>query len=84
MVSRRFPRRSGEPVKRASYGSSIIRLDPRRLQIPLLPLDDQRRYAEAFRALDTFGVVARQAVWLGQEAPFQLCDALTGGSLRPS
>jgi hypothetical protein len=71
-------------VKRASYGSSIIRLDPRRLQIPLLPLDDQRRYAEAFRALDAFGVAARQAVRLGQEATFQLRDALTSGSLRPS
>jgi hypothetical protein len=35
----------------ASTGTSTVRVDPRRLRVPLLSLAEQRRYGKAFRRL---------------------------------
>ncbi|MDB4872421.1 MAG: methylase, partial [Gemmatimonadales bacterium] len=70
-------------VRRAGYGSTLPRLDVRRLEVPLLPPDRQRGYAQAFRRLDAFEEMARTAVKLGTEVTGRLRDALTGGALHP-
>jgi hypothetical protein len=70
-------------LRRGGYGSSLPRLDVRRLEIPLLPPDRQRSYAEEFRRLDAFEAMAREAVRLGTEVTARLRDALTGGALHP-
>lgn len=70
-------------VRRASYGSSVIRIDVRRLRIPLMPEDAQREYAMAFRQLEEFQSAARHAVALGRQVGERLRTALTNGTLRP-
>jgi N-6 DNA Methylase len=70
-------------VKQASYGSSVIRLDVRRLRVPLLPLAEQRRYGAEFRKLHDFNAAARDAVRLGGAVSRLLGDGLASGALQP-
>ncbi|MER7824670.1 N-6 DNA methylase [Streptomyces sp. NPDC096097] len=70
-------------VQRASQGTSIVRVDARRLQVPLLPLEEQQTYGAAFRRLHTFTTALRRAALQGEETAGQLRAALTAGALRP-
>ncbi|MFC8703714.1 N-6 DNA methylase [Streptomyces anulatus] len=70
-------------VQRASQGTSIVRVDPRRLQVPLLPLEEQQTYGAAFRRLHTFTTALRRAALQGEETAGKLRAALTAGALRP-
>ncbi|KPI04503.1 N-6 DNA methylase [Actinobacteria bacterium OK074] len=67
----------------ATVGTSSLNIDPSRLRVPLLPLEEQRRYGEAFRRLHTLRQVARQVTELATLTPKALADGLTSGTLLP-
>ncbi|MFD7298900.1 N-6 DNA methylase [Streptomyces sp. NPDC059897] len=67
----------------ASVGTSSVQIDPSRLRIPLLPLEEQRRYGEAFRHLYGLRQAARQVTELAALLPKTLAEGLTSGTLVP-
>ncbi|WP_093656788.1 N-6 DNA methylase [Streptomyces radiopugnans] len=73
-----------ENIAGASTGSTILTVNPGRLRVPLLPLEEQRRYGEAFRHVHELRAEARRAVLLAQETARLLASGLTGGQLLPS
>ncbi|MZF57905.1 N-6 DNA methylase [Streptomyces sp. SID5594] len=75
---------SAENVAGASTGSTVLHVAPGRLRVPLLPLDEQRRYGEAFRHVHGLRARARQAARLAEETAALLTDGLTGGALLPA
>jgi hypothetical protein len=78
-----FLRGSANQRQASSYASTATRLDVRRLQIPRLPLAEQRRYGERFRTLAEFEEALRLAGRLGERLVQGMYDGLTDGSLRP-
>ncbi|MHB9859324.1 N-6 DNA methylase [Streptomyces sp. YIM S03343] len=70
-------------VNAAATGSSIVRVDPRRLRVPLLPLAEQQRYGAAFRRLHELRTAARRADQAAEEVTRLLSTGLTGGALLP-
>ncbi|MGC0423207.1 N-6 DNA methylase [Embleya sp. AB8] len=70
-------------ARRAGYGAGIVRVDVRRIEIPLLPPDRQRAYGETFRALRTFVTDLRDAAALGEDLGRGLLEGLTAGLLQP-
>ncbi|MEU6862803.1 N-6 DNA methylase [Streptomyces sp. NPDC046876] len=75
---------SEENIAGASTGSTVLHVAPGRLRVPLLPLDEQRRYGEAFRHVHGLRARARQAARLAEETAALLTDGLTGGALLPA
>ncbi|MGA3565425.1 N-6 DNA methylase [Melissospora conviva] len=73
-----------ENVNAASVGTSIVRIDARRLRIPLLPLAEQQRYGRAFRELYALRSAADVAQRLAEETATALAAGLTSGALLPS
>ncbi|WP_411145471.1 N-6 DNA methylase [Streptomyces sp. x-80] len=67
----------------ASVGTSSVQIDPSRLRVPLLPLEEQRRYGEAFRHLYGLRQAARQVTELATLLPKTLAEGLTSGTLMP-
>ncbi|SCG14844.1 N-6 DNA Methylase [Micromonospora echinofusca] len=67
----------------ASTGTTVVRVDPRRLRIPLLSLAEQQRYGKAFRQLHALRVAADIANRLADETARTLSAGLTGGALLP-
>ncbi|MYS36050.1 type I restriction-modification system DNA methylase subunit [Streptomyces sp. KhCrAH-43] len=67
----------------SSHASTATRLDARRLQLPRLPLAEQRRYGERFRALAAFEDALRLAGRLGGQLVQGLYDGLTDGTVTP-
>ncbi|MBT2480340.1 N-6 DNA methylase [Streptomyces sp. ISL-94] len=67
----------------ASTGSTLVHVNPGRLRVPLLPLDEQRRYGEAFRRVHALRTAARHTARLAEEAADLLSRGLTGGILAP-
>ncbi|MEW2554229.1 N-6 DNA methylase [Streptomyces zhihengii] len=78
-----FLRGSANQRQASSYASTATRLDVRRIQLPRLPLADQRRYGERFRALAEFEDALRLAGRLGEQLVQGLYDGLTDGSVLP-
>ncbi|MEU4093803.1 N-6 DNA methylase [Streptomyces sp. NPDC026673] len=78
-----FLRGTANNRQASSYASTATRLDVRRLQVPRLPLTDQRRYGERFRTLAAFEEVLRLAGQLGEQLVQGLYDGLTDGTVRP-
>ncbi|MEU7692532.1 N-6 DNA methylase [Microbispora hainanensis] len=73
-----------ENVSRTSSTvSGSIRLEVRRLRVPLLPLTEQRRYGRAFRRLHELRAAARRVNETATEAANLLAVGLTTGSLFP-
>jgi SAM-dependent methyltransferase len=70
-------------VNAAATGTSIVRVDPRRLRVPLLPLAEQQRYGAAFRRLYELRTAARRADRAAEEVTRLLGTGLTGGALLP-
>lgn len=70
-------------IGRVAPGSSSLQLDARRLRVPLLPLEEQRRYGRAFRRLHELRSAARQAGEAAEEAAELLAEGLTSGALLP-
>ncbi|WP_329442470.1 N-6 DNA methylase [Streptomyces canus] len=78
-----FLRGTANNRQASSYASTATRLDVRRLQLPRLPLDEQRRYGERFRVLDEFERALRQAGRLGEQLVRGMYDGLTDGTVAP-
>ncbi|WP_329338239.1 N-6 DNA methylase [Streptomyces sp. NBC_00663] len=78
-----FLRGTANNRQASSYASTATRLDVRRLQLPRLPLDEQRRYGERFRALDEFERALRRAGRLGEQLLRGMYDGLTDGTVTP-
>ncbi|WP_030897574.1 N-6 DNA methylase [Streptomyces sp. NRRL F-5126] len=76
-----FLRGTANNRRASSYASTATRLDVRRLQLPRLPLADQRHYGERFRAIAAFEEALRRAGQLGDQLVRALYDGLTDGSL---
>ncbi|KUO06168.1 N-6 DNA methylase [Streptomyces caeruleatus] len=73
-----------ENIAGASTGSTVLTVSPGRLRVPLLPLEEQRRYGEAFRHVHELRAGARRATGLAEETARLLAGGLTGGQLLPS
>ncbi|MFF8533230.1 N-6 DNA methylase [Streptomyces sp. SAS_267] len=78
-----FLRGTANNRQASSYASTATRLDVRRLQLPRLPLDEQRRYGARFRALDEFERALGHAGRLGDQLVRGLYDGLTDGTVPP-
>ncbi|MEV7795592.1 N-6 DNA methylase [Streptomyces sp. NPDC087512] len=78
-----FLRGTANNRQASSYASTATRLDVRRLQLPRLPLEAQRRYGARFRALDEFERAVRLAGRLGDQLVRGLYDGLTDGTVAP-
>ncbi|GLF99345.1 N-6 DNA methylase [Streptomyces yaizuensis] len=78
-----FLRGTANTRQASSHASTATRLDVRRLQLPRLPLADQRRYGERFRALAAFEDALRLAGRLGERLVRGLFDGLTDGTVPP-
>ncbi|MFJ3712420.1 N-6 DNA methylase [Streptomyces sp. NPDC090053] len=78
-----FLRGTANHRQASSYASTATRLDVRRLQLPRLPLADQRRYGERFRTLAAFEDALRLAGQLGEQLVQGLFDGLTDGTVSP-
>ncbi|MET8370762.1 N-6 DNA methylase [Micromonospora profundi] len=72
-----------ENVNAAATGSTIVRVDVRRLQVPVMALLDQQRYGRAFRQVQTLRDTAETVSKLAEEAADALGIGLTGGALLP-
>jgi SAM-dependent methyltransferase len=70
-------------VNAAATGTSIIRVDPRRLRVPLLPLAEQQRYGAAFRRLHELRTAAHRADRAAEDVTRLLSTGLTAGALLP-
>ncbi|WP_405463623.1 N-6 DNA methylase [Streptomyces jietaisiensis] len=71
-------------VAGASTGSTVVTVNPGRLRVPLLPLEEQRRYGEAFRRVHELRAEAQRATRLAEETARLLAGGLTGGQLLPT
>uniref|UniRef100_UPI0009C09250 N-6 DNA methylase n=1 Tax=Streptomyces viridosporus TaxID=67581 RepID=UPI0009C09250 len=78
-----FLRGTANHRQASSYASTATRLDVRRLQLPRLPRDEQRRYGARFRDLDAFERALRQAGRLGEQLVRGMYDGLTDGTVAP-
>jgi hypothetical protein len=65
----------------SSAGSGLRRIDVKRVSIPVLPRDQQRRYGQAFRQLAEFQTRLRQAASVGESLAREINDGLVWGSL---
>lgn len=78
-----FLRGTANNRQASSFASTATRLDVRRLQLPRLPLADQRRHGAHFRALAEFEEALRLASRLGEQLVQGLYDGLADGSVQP-
>ncbi|WP_328494541.1 N-6 DNA methylase [Streptomyces sp. NBC_00414] len=78
-----FLRGTANNRQASSYASTATRLDVRRLQLPRLPLEQQRTYGERFRALAEFEETLRLAGRLGEQLVRGMYDGLTDGTVEP-
>ncbi|MFI9355156.1 N-6 DNA methylase [Streptomyces lydicus] len=78
-----FLRGTANNRRASSYASTATRLDVRRLQLPRLPLADQRRYGQRFRDLAAFEEALRLTARLGEQLVQGLHDGLTDGAVTP-
>ncbi|MFC0601366.1 N-6 DNA methylase [Streptomyces palmae] len=76
-------RGSANQRQASSYASTATRLDVRRLQLPRLPLAEQRRYGERYQALAAFEEALRLAGRLGEQLVQGLYDGLADGTVTP-
>ena len=70
-------------LQQATYGTSSMRIDARRLTVPLLSLPEQQRYAVAFRRLHDFSAAASEAAGRARDLTELLGASLTQGVLIP-
>ncbi|MEV8415107.1 N-6 DNA methylase [Streptomyces niveus] len=70
-------------IAAASTGTTAVHVNPGRLRVPLLPLEEQRRYGEAFRRVHELRVGAVRVADLAMEATGVVSAGLTTGALLP-
>ncbi|MEO3750333.1 N-6 DNA methylase [Streptomyces sp. B6B3] len=78
-----FLRGTANTRQASSYASSATRVDVRRLKVPRMPLETQRRYGRRFRDLAAFEASLRAAADLGRQLVQGTVDSLTEGTLPP-
>ncbi|MFJ1836224.1 N-6 DNA methylase [Streptomyces sp. NPDC088175] len=78
-----FLRGTANNRQASSYASTATRLDARRLQLPRLPIAEQQRYGQRFRALAEFEDALRLAGRLGGQLVQGMYDGLTDGTVAP-
>lgn len=78
-----FLRGTANTRQASSYASSATRVDVRRLKVPRLPLETQRRYGRRFRELAAFEEALRHTADLGRRLAQGTVDGLTEGALPP-
>ena len=71
-------------ARQASYGTTSIRIDARRLAVPHLPVSEQRLYGEAFRDVSGFGAAIRDLARVSDELAELLGTSLADGTLMPA
>lgn len=67
----------------AAVGTSIRRLDVKRLRVPLIPMERQGQYGQAFRRVRAMHAAANLAAKAARELADQWVLGLTGGALLP-
>ncbi|MET7850746.1 hypothetical protein ABZT48_21460 [Streptomyces avermitilis] len=72
-----------ENIAGASTGSTVLTVSPGRLRVPLLPLEEQQQYGEAFRHVHELRAEAQRATRLAEQTARLLAGGLTGGQLLP-
>ncbi|MDX3640281.1 N-6 DNA methylase [Streptomyces sp. MB09-02B] len=70
-------------IASASTGSTQVHITPGRLRVPLLPLEEQRRYGEAFRRVYELRAAVRRTADLAADTAATLTTGLTAGVLLP-
>ncbi|MGP2440509.1 N-6 DNA methylase [Streptomyces sp. JW3] len=70
-------------IASASTGSTLVHVTPGRLRVPLLPLEEQRRYGEAFRRVHELRAAVRRTADLAADTAATLTTGLTAGVLLP-
>ncbi|WP_329521376.1 N-6 DNA methylase [Spirillospora sp. NBC_01491] len=70
-------------LRHYSMVSMSYRVDVRRAEIPMPPVEEQRRYGDAYRRLDEFETKLRRASELGADLARLLGDGLVDASLCP-
>ncbi|MFD5401701.1 N-6 DNA methylase [Streptomyces griseorubiginosus] len=70
-------------IASASTGSTLVHVTPGRLRVPLLPLEEQRRYGEAFRRVYALRAAVRRTADLAADTAATLTTGLTAGVLLP-
>ncbi|MEH0424456.1 N-6 DNA methylase [Streptomyces sp. B21-083] len=70
-------------IASASTGSTLVHVAPGRLRVPLLPLEEQRRYGEAFRSVYELRAAVRRTADLAADTAATLTTGLTAGVLLP-
>ncbi|MFE7751641.1 N-6 DNA methylase [Streptomyces sp. NPDC057428] len=70
-------------IASASTGSTHVHVTPGRLRVPLLPLEEQRRYGEAFRSVYELRAAVRRTADLAADTAATLITGLTAGVLLP-
>ncbi|MGW1730029.1 N-6 DNA methylase [Streptomyces sp. NPDC001999] len=70
-------------IASASTGSTLVHVTPGRLRVPLLPLEEQRRYGEAFRRVYELRAAVRRTANLAAGTAAILTTGLTAGVLLP-
>ncbi|MCX4981347.1 N-6 DNA methylase [Streptomyces sp. NBC_00572] len=78
-----FLRATANTRQASSYASTATRVDVRRLQLPRLPLSEQRRFGDRFRALAAFEDALRETSRLGDQLVQGLYDGLADGTVAP-
>ncbi|MFG3406517.1 N-6 DNA methylase [Streptomyces sp. NPDC048142] len=78
-----FLRGTANNRQASSYASTAARLDARRLQLPRMPLAEQRKYGDRFRELAAFEDALRTAERLGGLLVQGMYDGLTDGTVTP-
>ncbi|WP_042423569.1 N-6 DNA methylase [Streptacidiphilus anmyonensis] len=74
-----FLRSTANSRQASTFTGTSTRLDARRLQLPRLPLAEQRRYGARFREVAEFEQALRQAARLGEQFAQGLYDGLAEG-----
>ena len=78
---------SVENTRRAARVSSsmmdLLRIDVRRLRIPVLPIEAQRVYGEAFARIAEFDATVDRVADQGRDLARALTQGLIGGALQP-
>ncbi|MFF7452670.1 N-6 DNA methylase [Kitasatospora sp. NPDC008115] len=67
----------------ASHASTTTRLDIRRVELPRLPITEQRRLGAAFARLAAFDATLQRAAALGRTLTQAVTDALAAGTAEP-
>jgi len=68
---------------RFSTGRTTVRIDVRRLEVPRLPIDEQRALGEAYRQVTAVEQGLAEAARLGTDLSRLLIDGFTAGTVAP-